>query len=82
MKTQVLSSVGFETPERLIGYCEIHCKTPRALFHSNQINDMIKLAGNPEGWKPVTEERWLSLHEEMAELCRLARNRRWSDGEI
>lgn len=71
--TDLLSS-GFESAERLIGYCEIHCETPRALFYGKQVNDMLKLAGHPDGWVlEVDENEWFSIHDEMAELCKLAR---------
>lgn len=63
--------------EQLIGYCEIHCKTERALFSRQQVNAMIELAGFPEDYvsqiPPMIS--WVSLHEEMEELCRLARKR-------
>lgn len=66
----------FETPERLIGYCEIHCETPRALFNGDQINDMLMLAGYPEGFvTSVQSDLWQSVHEPMNELCKLARGR-------
>lgn len=71
--TDLLSS-GFESADRLIGYCESHCETPRALFNGKQVNDMLKLAGHPVGWVlEVDENEWFSLHDEMAELCKLAR---------
>lgn len=61
----------FESPERLIGYCEVHCETERALFNKNQVNDMLKLAGYP----PSMDIDWVSMHEGMKELCKLARER-------
>lgn len=58
----------------LIGYCEIHCKTERALFNGNHINRMILLAGSPSNFvSSVPGESWFSMHEDMAELCELAR---------
>ena len=61
--------------EHLIGYCEIHCKTERALFSRQQVNDMIELAGFPEHFVGQIRQSWISLHEEMEELCKLARKR-------
>ena len=40
----------FETDEQLIGYCQLHCETPRALFHTSHINRILKLANYPEGY--------------------------------
>ncbi len=59
------------TDEELIGYCEIHCETERALFHANDINRMFVLAGEPD----PNLTGWYSVHEEMEELCKKARKR-------
>lgn len=59
------------TDTELIGYCDIHCETQRALFSAEHINRMIELAGNPEGWPHLTEG-FYSMHEAMKDLCRLA----------
>lgn len=62
--------------EALIGYCELHCQSERALFSSADINRMLVLAGNPTHFvKSVPEGRFFSVHEQMEELCRLARAR-------
>ena len=62
------------TDSHLIGYCEIHCKTERALFGSDHVNKMIELAGFPENFlKSVPAGGWYPLHAEMEELCALAR---------
>lgn len=58
--------------EQLIGYCAIHCETPRALFIGRHINRMCELAGVATR---VGDEEWHSVHEDMAELCRLAQVR-------
>jgi hypothetical protein len=58
--------------EELIGYCQLHCETERALFSGAQINRMILLAGCPSDFVTSVSEGWHSLHEEMAELCELA----------
>lgn len=57
----------------LIGYCEIHCTTERALFAAEHVNRMIELAGYPPGF--MRQGGWVSAHEEMQELCDLARAR-------
>lgn len=62
--------------DQFIGYCELHCQTPRALFSGRHVNRMLKLAGNPPHFsKQVADDEFLSLHESMAELCTLARAR-------
>ena len=66
------------TDSELIGYCRLHCRTPRALFNGKQVNRMIELAGFPDGW--LTDivddpEIWIPVHEEMLELCDLAEKR-------
>lgn len=61
------------TDIELIGYCEIHCTTERALFSAEHVNRMIELAGNPPGFK--RQNGWVSAHAEMQELCDLARAR-------
>lgn len=60
----------------LIGYCEIHCQTERALFKGDDVNRMIQLAGYPEGFvRQVPGHQFFSLHEEMEELVKLSRAR-------
>ena len=60
----------------LIGYCDLHCETPRALFNGTQVNRMISLAGHPASFvRAVPEDVWLSVHEDMKDLCSLARAR-------
>lgn len=62
--------------EELIGYCEIHCQTPRALFNSQQINRMLVLAGHPKGYpKEIEPNRWVTVHADMEDLCKIARKR-------
>lgn len=64
------------TDTELIGYCEIHCTTERALFVGEHINRMIALAGFPSDFPAAVEPNaWLSAHDEMAELCKLAQDR-------
>jgi hypothetical protein len=60
----------------LIGYCDLHCETERALFHADHINRMIALAGYPKNFpRKVVDVKWVSTHEDMKELCKLARAR-------
>lgn len=51
------------TDKEIPGYCEIHCRTERALFHCSTINSLIRLAGYPENY--VREvSGWLSAGPE------------------
>ena len=59
------------TDKDLIGYCEIHCKTERALFSADQINRMVVLAGLGEHNANIVG--WHSMYEEMQEIVDLAR---------
>lgn len=60
----------------LIGYCEIHCQTERALFKGDDVNRMIRLAGYPEGYvREVPGHQFFSLHDEMEELVKLSKAR-------
>jgi len=57
----------------LIGYCRIHCETPRALFHKEDIARMLRLAGYEEA-ASATESQvypdFEAVHEdEMYPLC-------------
>lgn len=62
------------TDRELIGYCRLHCKTERALFNANHVNRMLELAGHPDGFVKRVNG-WLSVHDEMLELCDLAEKR-------
>lgn len=61
----------------LSGYCSIHCKTSRALFSKEMIAQMVEYAGSPEHFSKSEEGidgiKWYSMHEEMEELVKLAR---------
>jgi hypothetical protein len=48
------------TDEELVGYCEIHCRTERAVFHKQHIDQLLRLAGRHQ----VAAEEWASYHEE------------------
>lgn len=66
----------------LINYCELHCQTERALFVGKQVNRMLALAGYPEGYvRSVPDTEWISLHSDMAELCKLAKRRLQDSGK-
>lgn len=62
------------TDRELIGYCRLHCKTERALFHADHINRMLELAGHPEYYVRRVDG-WLSVHDPMEHLCDLAEAR-------
>lgn len=67
---------GFATAEELIGYCEIHCTTDRALFNGKQIIDILVLAGYDETTtSQIDPQEWMPVHDDMARLCRMARAR-------
>ena len=60
--------------DEFIVYCELHAETDRALFQGKHVNRMLELAGFPNGYpKSIKEDQFVSLHEAMTELCRLAR---------
>lgn len=61
------------TDRELIGYCRLHCQTERALFHRDHVNRVLALAGLSPGRQILQE--WMSIHEEMTELCDLAQAR-------
>lgn len=63
------------TDEELIGYCEIHCETERALFSGSQINRMYALAGVDGERLSLRVDAFYSMHEDMKELCLKARKR-------
>lgn len=64
----------------LVGYCNLHSETPRALFHKDMVAQMIDYAGNPKDY-PTAEEmanaeiEWHSLKEEMKTLVNLCREK-------
>ena len=65
---------------RLVGYCDIHSETPRALFFKDMIAQMIDYAGNPKDYPSAKEMskadiKWHSLHEEMKTLVNLCREK-------
>lgn len=61
------------TDEQLIGYCEIHCQTERALFNNEQVNRMLELAGSHV--RLSTMSTWTTVRDEMVLLCEMARFR-------
>ncbi len=73
-KTKYYSSM---SKEELIGYCDEHCRTPRALFPRAMIAQMVEYAGRPDGYSTPEEFlegiEWYSWHDEMEKLVKLAR---------
>lgn len=68
------------TDMELPGYCEIHCRTERALFHSKHLNRMLELAGHPADYQQTVPEGWHTVREEtMDPLINLARQRMSKD---
>ena len=64
------------TDDELPGYCEIHCRTERALFHSSHLNRMLALAGHPPGYHKTVRDGWHTVYSEsMDPLIKLARER-------
>lgn len=64
------------TDEQLLGYCALHCRTERALFHSSHLNRMLELAGYPSDYNKSVTEGWHSVHENtLGPLIRLAEER-------
>lgn len=70
--------------EQLIGYCEIHCETPRALFNGKQVKRMLALAGElnaiEEAELQLDDDDWLSIKGDMRELCEKARKNLKGEG--
>jgi len=64
-----------KTDEDLLGYCEIHCKTERALFHHTDIERVYALAGCPRTFHPEYEDFVTVFEDEMMPLIKLARER-------
>lgn len=69
--------MAFDTPEQLLGYLALHGETERALTRGEHINQLLELAGHPEGYvKSVDPERWFNFYTETsAPLIKLARER-------
>lgn len=70
--------------QNLIGYCEIHCTTEKALFSGEQISRMIRLAGQPKGYVQAShffKDGWYTVDEAtMMPLVKLAReNLAWRE---
>lgn len=62
------------TDDELPGYCEIHCRTERALFHSKHLNRILALAGHPPDYHKTVPEGWYTVRENtMDPLIKLAR---------
>lgn len=60
--------------ERFIGYCELHSRTERALFHRQHVERLFALAGEPANLTPNLQ--WFTMREDVADpLAKLARER-------
>lgn len=64
---------GFQNDSEFLGYCSIHCDTPRALFSGEQIKQAHILAGLPA--PDIGADEWYSMHEEMQALVEAAQKR-------
>jgi hypothetical protein len=64
------------TDAELPGYCEIHCRTERALFHSSHFNRLVALAGHPANYlRSLPEGFYCIRDDQMDELVELAQAR-------
>jgi hypothetical protein len=64
------------TDSELLNYCDLHCETERALFSGEHVNRMIALAGYPDNFvHSINPQEWVSLHDDMKDLCSMARDR-------
>ncbi len=59
--------------EAFIGYCELHCDTPRALFSARDVERILKLAGEKCAHK--LEGFYHVYADQMMPLCKAARAR-------
>ena len=68
---------GFEDLDKFLGYCEMHCKTPRALFSIEHANILYELIGFPTYNKyDPTNPDFVPIHEdEMNEILNRIKNK-------
>lgn len=72
-EVHVVESPHEMSDDELIGYCEIHCKTERALFHVSHVERIYKLAGRQS---PLSLPAFVSVGPDtMLPLVALARKR-------
>ncbi len=55
------------TDEEFLGYCEIHCRTERALFSGSQVDRLNELAGRPPSY--VFSHQWVAMRADYAQPC-------------
>jgi len=68
------------TDEEFLGYCDIHCETPRALFSEAHCVRLYRLAGE-EVFDPSRATRFYAMHAAEAKpLIEKARERLASGG--
>lgn len=64
--------------DELIGYCDLHRKSQRALFSREMIAQMVEYAGCPEDFPNPQEimryQEFIGTHEPMKKLVDLARS--------
>lgn len=60
--------------KEFIGYCQLHSKTPRALFHIKHIRRLYELAGE-EFTSNATDGFFTMRADEAHPLCEKANNR-------
>jgi hypothetical protein len=70
------------TDAELPGYCELHCRTDCALFHSSHLNRILELAGHPEGYAKIVPEGFHTVRaHSMDPIVKLARERMLNPGD-
>ena len=70
----LLPKIRIMDDKTLIGYCELHCHTDRCMFHAEQLNRMIALAGYPDEFVKEVPPGWVSVGpDQMMPLVHLAR---------
>jgi hypothetical protein len=68
-----LSKDPLASDHEFLGYCELHCKTERALFSKQHIDRLMRLAG---GLPTTDSAEWRAMHEDVAmPLIKEARSR-------
>lgn len=64
----------FTSDDEFLNYCELHSTTPRALFHSDHVRRLFKLAGEPD--PQVRTGMFYGMHDEIVyPLVKSARER-------
>jgi len=66
--------------KELVRYWDMHCETPRALFHKDMIAQMIDYAGNPPNYPTAKEMananvKWRPSPEQIKTLVSLCKEK-------